>query len=64
MTKPKPGPVKIITVTIDGVTHSGTYFVQGSTVHVHSTKGAKTGRVGRSAPEGVAKKLLLNLMRA
>jgi hypothetical protein len=64
MAKPKPGPVKIITVTIDGVTHSGTYFVQGSMVHVHSTKGAKETRVGRWAPEAVAKKLLSELVRA
>jgi hypothetical protein len=64
MVKPKPGPVKIISVTIDGVTHSGTYFVQGSTVHVRSTKGAKAGQVGRSAGEAVAKKLLSSLVRA
>jgi len=63
MAKPKPGPVKIVTVTIDRVTHSGTYFVQGPMVHVHSIKGAKATRVGRSAPEAVAQRLLLKLMR-
>jgi hypothetical protein len=63
MAKSKPGPVKIITVTIDGMTHSGTYFVQGSIVHVHSTKGARETRVGRSPPEAIAKKLLADLVR-
>ena len=63
MAKSKPGPLKIITVTIDTVTHSGTYFVPGSMVHVHSTKGAKAARVGRSAPEAVAKKLLKDQFR-
>jgi hypothetical protein len=64
MAKSKPGPVKIITVTIEGVTHSGTYFVQGSTVHVHSSKGAKATQVGSSPPEAIAKKLLSELARA
>jgi hypothetical protein len=64
MAKSKPGPVKIISVTIDGVTHSGTYFVQGTTVHVHSTMGAKATRVGRSPPEAIAKMLLSELVRA
>ena len=27
-------PVRSVTVTIDGVTHHGTYYVQGSVMHV------------------------------
>jgi hypothetical protein len=64
MAKSKPGPVKIIRVTIDGVTHSGTYYVQGSTVHVRSSKGAKATQVGGSPPEAIAKMLLSELVRA
>jgi hypothetical protein len=64
MAKSKPGPVKIISVIIDGVTHSGTYYVQGSTVHVRSSKGAKATQVGGSPPEAIAKMLLSELVRA
>ena len=32
MSGSRPTAVKLVTVTIDGVTHQGTYFVQGSMV--------------------------------
>ena len=57
-------PVKSVTVTIDGVTYQGTYFVQDSIVHVRSPLGAKSTQVGKSSPETVAKLLLSALARA
>ena len=56
-------PVRSVTVTIDGVTYHGTYFVQDSIVHVRSPLGTKSTRVGRSPPESVAKLLLSELVR-
>jgi hypothetical protein len=64
MKSSKPTAVKTVTVTIKGVTHHGTYFVQSSMVHVHSTLGSKTTQVGGSPPETVAKLLLSELVRA
>jgi hypothetical protein len=53
-----------VTVTVDGVTHSGTYFVQESMVEVRSPLGRKNTPVGGSPPEAVAKLLLSELVRA
>ena len=41
MSRAGPSPVRNVTVTIDGVTHHGAYFVQGSMVYVRSTLGAQ-----------------------
>jgi hypothetical protein len=60
----KPTEVKPVTVTIDGVTHHGTYFVQGSMVHVQSTLGSKKTHVGGAPPEAIAKLLLSELVHA
>ena len=60
----KPTSVKDITVTIDGVTHRGTYYVQSSMVHVQSEKGTKATQVGGSPPEMLASMLLSELMRS
>jgi hypothetical protein len=59
-----PIPVKIATVTIDGVAYEGIYYVQGSMVFVESPFGAKATQVGKSLPEAIAKILLSELVRA
>jgi hypothetical protein len=59
-----PIPVKIATVTIDGVTYEGIYYVQHSVVCVESPFGAKATQVGKSLPEVIAKMLLSELVRA
>jgi len=56
-------PVQNITVTIDGVTHKGTYYVRGSLVHVQCYAGTKTTQVGGSTARTIAKLLLLELVR-
>jgi hypothetical protein len=56
-------PVKRVTVTIDGVTHEGMYFIQNYMVHVLSSFGAKATQVGGSPPEMVARMLLSELVR-
>jgi len=53
-----------VTVTVDGITHSGTYFVQESMVEVRSPLGRKNTQVGGSHPEMVAKLLLSEIVRA
>jgi hypothetical protein len=55
--------VKNVTVTIDGVTYHGTYFVQDSIVHVRSPLGAKSTQVGDFPPETTARLLLSELVR-
>jgi len=58
-----PTPVKVVTVTIDGVTYGGTYFVQNYMVHVVSSFGAKATKLGKSKPKAMAKLVLLDLLR-
>jgi hypothetical protein len=48
-------PVKRVSVTINGITHEGTYFVQNYMVHVVSSFGAKATQLGGSPPEAIAK---------
>src|SRR6516225_8918700 len=45
MSRAGPSPVRNVTVTIDGVTHHGAYFVQGSMVYVRSTLGAQATKM-------------------
>jgi len=59
----RPFLVRSVTVTIDGVTHHGTYYVQGSVVHVRSSRGEKITKLGRSPPEAIARLLLSELAR-
>jgi hypothetical protein len=66
MSRGRPGRpflVKSVTVTIDGVTHHGTYYVQGSVVHVRCSLGEKITEVGTSPPEVIARLLLSELVR-
>ena len=55
--------VRSVTVTIDSVTHHGTYYVHGSEVHVRSPLGEKITEVGMSLPEALAMSLLSELVR-
>jgi hypothetical protein len=55
--------VRSVTVTIDGVTHHGTYYVQGSVMHVRSPLREKITKVRRSPPEALAMLLLKELVR-
>ena len=59
----RPFLVRSVTVTIDGVTHHGTYYVQGPVVHVRSPLGEKITKVRRSPPEAIARLLLSELVR-
>jgi hypothetical protein len=66
MSRGRPGRpflVRSVTVTIDGVTHHGTYYVQGSVLHVRSPLGEKIAEVGTSPPEAIARLLLSALVR-
>jgi hypothetical protein len=56
-------PVRRVSVTINGVTHEGTYFVQNYMVHVLSSFGAKAIQLGGSPPEMIARMLLSELVR-
>jgi hypothetical protein len=58
----RPFIVKSVTVTVDGVTHQGTYYVQGSVLHVRSPLGEKITQIGESSPEALAKLLLWKLV--
>ena len=55
----KPILVERVTVTSDGATHEGAYYVNGSVLHVRSPLGAKAAQVGGSPPKAIAE-LLLN----
>ena len=59
----RPFLVRSVAVTIDGVTHHGTYYVQGPVVHVRSRLGEKITKVRRSPPEALAMLLLKELVR-
>jgi len=58
----RPLIVKSVTVTVDGVTHQGTYYVQGSVLHVRSPLGEKITQIEESSPETLAKMLLWKLV--
>jgi hypothetical protein len=49
-----PSPVETVSITIDGVTYEGTYYVQGGTVYVQSKFGDRATQVGGSPPEAIA----------
>jgi hypothetical protein len=66
MSQGRPGRpliVRSVTVTIDGVTHQGTYCVRGSSVHVRSPLGAKATQIEGSPLEALAMSLLSELVR-
>jgi hypothetical protein len=58
-----PFSVKHVSVTLNGVTHHGTYYLQGSRVHVQCPYGQKATQIGGSPPEAIAKLLLGELVR-
>jgi hypothetical protein len=53
-----PFVVKSVTVTMDGVTYEGIYYLQGSLVYVRSPLGANATQLGGSTPEALAMLLL------
>jgi hypothetical protein len=59
----RPAVVRTLTVTIGGVAHHGTYFVQNSIVYLQSALGSKATHVGGVLPEMTAKLLLSELVR-
>ena len=60
----KPLPRYSITCEIDGKTHKGTYWVAGKILTVSTGLGGKSNRVGTMEPEALAKRLLLELVKA
>jgi hypothetical protein len=63
MTRPRPTSVHEVTVTLDGVTHKGTYYVQDSLVHVQCDAGTKKTQLGGTPAETIAKLLMSELVR-
>jgi hypothetical protein len=59
----KPILVERVTVTIDGATHAGAYYVKGPFLFVRSPLGARATQVGGSPPKAVAELLLAELVR-
>ena len=58
-----PVPVRSVSVTIDGVTQEGAYFLRDAMVYVRSPLGEKATQVGGSPPGAIATLLLLELVR-
>jgi hypothetical protein len=63
MAKSRPTPVRNVAVTLNGVTHKGTYYVQDLMLRVSSVAGEKTTQVAGPPRESIAKLLLLELAR-
>lgn len=59
----RPYPVQKVTITLDGVTHEGSYYVQDSTVYVQYGTGKKATQVGGSTAKSIAHLLLSELVR-
>ena len=59
----RSSPVSNITITIDGVTHSGTYYTHGSMVYVQYGTARKETQIGGSPAEFIAKLLLSEMVR-
>lgn len=55
--------VRNIAVTLDGVTHIGTFYVQGPMVHVQCDAGTKATQRGGSPAAAIAKLLLFEMVR-
>ena len=60
----KPLPRYPITCEIDGKTHKGTYWVAGKILTVSTGLGGKSKQVGTMESEGLARQLLLELLKA
>ena len=58
-----PSPVRDVSVTIDGVTYEGTYYVQCYMVYVQSPLGKNVTRLGGSRSKAFAMSLLSELVR-
>ena len=53
----------LITVEVQGQTHSGLWKVSGDTITVQTLHGSKTAQVAQSPPETLAWLMLLELVR-
>jgi hypothetical protein len=60
---PKLTTVKTAAVTIGGIKHQGTYYVQDSLLRVQSEHGTVATQIGGLPPEAIAKLLLSELVR-
>ena len=58
-----PALVRNVTVTLDGVKYTGTYFVQSSLVYVNYGDGRKVTQVGGSPAVSIARLLLSEMVR-
>jgi len=63
MTNTGSYPAGEVSVTIDGITYHGTYWVENQTVFVKSLLGEKSTQVGGSSPETIAMRLLSEIVR-
>jgi hypothetical protein len=52
-----------VTVSLDGTTHHGTYYVQRGILYVQCHGGEKKTQVGSTGPMPMAKLLLSQMMR-
>jgi hypothetical protein len=59
----RSSPVRNIEVTIDGVTHQGTYYTHRSMVYVQHCSGRKQTQIAGVPAESIAKLLLSELVR-
>ena len=59
----RSSPVRTLTVTIDGVTHEGTYYSHGEMVYVQYGTGRNEAQIGGSPEESIAHHLLSELVR-
>lgn len=59
----RPNPVRNVTVTLDGVAHNGTYYLQGSLVYVLYGTARKATQIGGLPVGSVAQLLLSEMVR-
>lgn len=60
----KTPTIHTIKVDVDGIVHTGEYWVEGKVLHVASERGMKRTQVGGSPPEVLAKMVLSEIVRS
>jgi hypothetical protein len=60
----QPPPRHVVTIEVEGNLHKGTYWVAGQILTVSTGLGGKSKQVGTMGPRELAKKLLLELVKA
>jgi hypothetical protein len=58
-----PTALNDVSVSLEGVTHHGTYYVQRGILYVQCHRGEKKTQVGSTGPMPMAKLLLSQIMR-